>query len=303
VSGVDGDAERTALLESIEELLQPLMRSVLKFGLSHADLIAVVRGLYITAVRDQLVEQCRPVTVARLALMAGVTRGEAERIIENKKSRRLARLDNTNRVDRLSLLLTIWHDDSRFSTPYGAPLDLSLAPERSFKTFDELLAASTIGLDRETVLDELVAAGCIEIHEDKFVRCLNRTFIPTGVDVSRISRLGRFVGALNATFAHNLLRTSEEPSYFERIFVSDSLVSLEYRDQLLGFLREEGPVFLDKLCRWSIEREEPYSDSNGKRYGVGVYFYEDTKSEVASGAKSEAGSDDADSVGKLGIGH
>lgn len=294
MSGLDGDAERTALLESIEEMLQPLMRSVLKFGLSHADLVEVVRGLYITAVRNQLVEQCRPVTVARLALMAGVTRGEAENIIENKKRRRLARVENTSRVDRLSLLLTVWHDDSRFSTPYGAPLDLSLSPERSFKTFDELLATSTIGLDRETVLDELVAAGCIEIHDDKFVRCLNRTFIPSGVDVSGISRLGRFVGALNATISHNLLRTSEEPSYFERIFVSDSLVSLEYRDQLLGFLREEGQVFLDKLCRWSIEKEEPFRDSNGKRYGVGVYFYEDTKSATAP--------DNAESVGLAGNG-
>ena len=253
----EGDAERTALLESIEELLQPLMRSVLKFGLSHADLVEVVRGLYISAVRDQLVEQCRPITVARLALMAGVTRGEAENIIENKKRRRLARVENTSRVDLLSLLLTIWHDDSRFSTPYGAPLDLSLSPERSFKTFDELLAASTIGLDREAVLDELVAAGCIEIHEDKFVRCLNRTFIPTGVDVSGISHLGRFVGALNATIAHNLLRTSEQPSYFERIFVSDSLVSLEYRDQFLGFFGKKAKCFSTNCADGQSKRKNP----------------------------------------------
>jgi Family of unknown function (DUF6502) len=276
VSGLEGVAERTALLESIEELMRPLMRTVLKFGLGHADLVEVVRGLYISAVRDQMVEQSRPVTVARLALMAGVTRTEAENIIENKKSRRLARIENTGRVDRLSLLLTVWHDDSRFSTPYGAPLDLSLSPERAFKTFDELLAAASLGLDRETVLDELVTAGCIEIHEDKFVRCVNRTFIPSGVDVSGISRLGRFVGALNATITHNLLRAAEEPSYFERIFVSDAAVNADYRDQLLGFLREEGQVFLDKLNRWSVEKEDTLKDANGRRYGVGVYFYEDT---------------------------
>lgn len=282
MTGVEGDAERTALLESIEELLQPLMRSVLKFGLTHADLVEVVRGLYISAVRDQLVEQSRPVTVARLALMAGVTRSEAENIIENKRRRRLARVENTGRVDRLSLLLTVWHDDSRFSTPYGAPLDLSLSPERSFKTFDELVSAAAIGLDRETVLDELVTAGCVEIHEDKFVRCINRTFIPSGVDVTGISRLGRFVGALNATITHNLLRSSDEPSYFERIFVSDAQVNLAYRDQLLSFLREEGQVFLDKLCRWSLEKEESLKDPEGRRYGVGVYFYEDTKSTGAT---------------------
>jgi len=270
--------ERTALLESIEELLRPLMRTVLNFGLNQADLVDVVRGLYISAIRDQLVEQGRPVTVARLALMAGVTRGEAENIGENRKRRRMDRVENTTRVDQLVRLLTLWHDDNRFSTPYGAPLDLSLAPERAFKTFDALIAASSIELDREAVLDELVAAGCIEIHEDKFVRCVNRAFIPTGVDVSRISRLGRFVGALNSTFAHNLLRTSEEPSYFERVFVSESLVDQAYRDQLLGYLRDEGQQFLDKLCRWSNEKEELLKDGNGRRYGVGLYFYEENKS-------------------------
>jgi hypothetical protein len=250
IAGNDGDAERTALLEAIEELLRPLMRAVLKFGLTHADLVEVVRGLYIAAVKDQLVEQKRPVTVARLALTAGVTRTEAENIIENRRRRQFARVENTGRVDQLSSLLSVWHDDSRFSTPYGAPLDLSLSPERSFKTFDDLLIASSIGMDREVVLDALVAAGCIELHDNKFVRCVNRTFIPSGVDVSGIARLGRFGGALNATIAHNLLRSSDEPSYFERIFVSDSLVGQDYRDQLLAFLREEGQLFVDKLCRW-----------------------------------------------------
>jgi hypothetical protein len=274
---VEGHAERTALLESIEELLRPLMRSVLRFGLSHADLVEVVRGLYIAAVRDHLIEQNRQVTVARVALMAGVTRSEAENIVDNRKRRQFARLENTSRVDRLSSLLSVWHDDNRFSTPYGAPLDLSLSPERSFKTFDDLLLASGIDLDRETVLDALVAAGCIETHENKFVRCLSRTFIPSGVDVSGISRLGRFGGALNATIAHNLLRSADEPTYFERVFVSDALVGVEYRDQLLGFLREEGQLFVDKLCRWSTDREGTLGDQQGKRYGVGVYFYEDTR--------------------------
>jgi hypothetical protein len=280
----EGSGARAALLESIEELLRPLLQPVLMFGITQADLVEVVRGLYISAVREQLLEQKRPVTVARLALMAGVTRGEAANIIENKRQRRLAGAETTNRVDRLSILLSVWHDDSRFSTPYGAALDLSLVPEGSRKTFDDLLAAAAISLDRETVLDELVAAGNVEIHENKFVRCLNRTFIPLGVDVTGISRVGRFVGALNATFMHNLFRPADAPSFFERIFVTDQLVGSEYRDQLLEFLREEGQGFVDKLSRWSVEKEEASKDAHGKRYGVGVYFYQEAKSATTPGS-------------------
>jgi uncharacterized protein DUF6502 len=289
VANPQGTEERTALLESIEELLRPLMRSVLKFGVSHADLVEMVRGLYISAVREQLLEQGRSVTVARLALMAGVARGEAENIIANKRRRRMAGVETASRVDRLSILLSIWHDDGRFSTPYGAPLDLSLSPERSFKTFDDLLAAAAIGIDRETVLDELVAAGNAEIHENKFVRCLHRTFIPSGVDVSGISRVGRIVGALNATFTHNLLRSPEEPSFFERVFVTDSLMNVDYRGKLLDFLREDGQMFVDKLCRWSAEKEESYKDPEGKRYGVGMFFYEESKLATSSEVPASSG--------------
>jgi hypothetical protein len=51
---------------------------------------------------------------------------------------------------------------------------------------------------------------------------------------------------------------------------------------MLGFLREEGQLFLDKLNRWSVEKEETLKDEDGRRYGVGVYFYEDTAAEGAS---------------------
>jgi hypothetical protein len=275
VASQEGTAERAALLESIEELLRPLLRPALRFGVTQSDLVEVIRGLYISAVKDQLTQQNRPVTVARLALVSGVTRGEAANIIDNKRRRSLAASDTSSRVDRLSILLSVWHDDSRFSTPYGAPLDLSLAPEGNRKTFDELLAAAALDIDREAVLDELVAAGNIEIHDNKFVRCLNRTFIPSGVDVSGISRVGRFVGALNSTFMHNLFRDPSEPSFFERIFVTDQLVGTDYRDQLLRFLREDGQNFVDKLARWSVEKEESDRDNHGKRYGVGMYFYEE----------------------------
>jgi hypothetical protein len=258
---------------------------MLRFGLSHGDLVEVVRGLYIAAVRDQLLEQHRDVSVARLALTAGVTRSEAENILENRKRRRSARNENSGRVDKLVWLLSVWHDDSRFSTPYGAPLDLSLRPEKNFKTFDDLLVASAIGLDRDNVIDALVAAGCVEAHEDKFVRCLSRTFIPSGVDVSGISRLGRYGGALNSTIAHNLMRASDEPSYFERTFVSDCPVGVDYRDRLLEFLREEGQLFVDKLCRWSAEKEIEFGNPKGKLYGVGIYFYEDAR--PAAGPNTE----------------
>jgi hypothetical protein len=267
--------ERTAFLEAIEELLRPLMRLVLRYDVTYLELLEVVRALYISALRDQLSSQGRSPSVARLGIMAGVTRGEVEKIYQRRDARIELRRRTTQKVDDLALVLAKWHDDNRFSTPYGAPLDLSLQVERGFRTFDELLAAVNPSLDREAVIDSLVANGCIEVHGNKFVRCTNRAFLETGVNISKITRLGRIVGALNSTFAHNLLRDASEPAFVERTTLSHYPLSTEGRDAVLARFREEGREFVDGLDRWITGQEEEFSDASGRRCGVSVFFFED----------------------------
>jgi hypothetical protein len=181
----------------------------------------------------------------------------------------------------------MWHDDSRFGTPYGAPLDLSLQPERNFKTFKELVDVATPGSDQGLVLDELAAAGCVEIHANKFVRCISRTFVPSGVDVSRISRLGRYVGALNANFAHNLLRKPDQPAYFERVLTTVEPVAPAFREKVLGYLHSTALPFLEQMDRWIEAEEADAHDPAGMRCGVCMFFFEEraaANTEVASQA-------------------
>jgi hypothetical protein len=168
---------------------------------------------------------------------------------------------------------------------------LSLKQEKGFRHFEDLIAVACPDSDKDLLLDELVASGSIQVHDNKFIRCGSRTFLPTAADVSRISRFGRQASALNTTLAHNLLRDSEEPAYFERDALCESRVSIGYRDEALRFLSVEGQSFLDKFDRWGIERESIYEDHNGKRYGVCLFFHEesvadDSLIQQSSGAES-----------------
>lgn len=271
-----GGLKRAALMESIEALLRPLMPLLLNNGISYADVQDVLRTLYVESMGARIRAQGRPATATRLALMAGMNVGEVESLTVNRKKRLDLKDATVSRLDEVARLLSVWHDDPRFSTPYGAPLDLSLLEEKGFRRFDDLVEAVCPTVDRDLLLDELVAADSIQIHDGKFIRCVSRTFLPTHADVSRIYRFGRQSSALNATFAHNLLRDSDEPAYFERGAVSESLVSEEYRDEALAFLAREGQEFLNKFDRWGLEQENIYRDESGKRYGVSVFFHEDT---------------------------
>ena len=270
------DDERTAFLDAVEESLRPLMRAVFAYGISYQDLVEVVRALFTFALRDRYESQGRPANETSLSLAAGVTRGEVMKLVTSRRVRDEQRAFAAKRFDQLTQLLGRWHDDPRFSTPYGAPLDLSMQPEGSFRTLDELLEASETELDRETAIVSLKATGCVEIHFDKFMRCTSRTFRPGGKDLSKIARLGRITGALNSNFVHNLLRDSEQPSYFEKTMVSDFPLSESGRNAMLAQLRGDGEDFVDGIDKWVLTKAVEYMDDGGKRFGVTAFFFEDT---------------------------
>jgi hypothetical protein len=274
--------QRAAFFDAIKATLRPLMQLALSYGIGCPDLLHVVRGVYVEAIRNRLVEQGRPVTIPRVAIAAGVTRGEVEKLFGLAHEEESARANRITRVDQIAVLLVTWHGDIRFSTPYGAPLDLSLEPERGFRTIDELIAVACPGTSRDEVIDELVTAGCIEIHENKFLRCVSRSYIPTGVDVSQVALVGRALSALSTTLAHNILRSPNEPAYFHRSATSDFPMPVQARDALLEWLRNDGQRFIDSADRWIAEMAPENLTGEGKRYGVAAFFYEDTGSAPAS---------------------
>jgi Family of unknown function (DUF6502) len=284
------DDERTALLEAIEESLRPLMRAAFEYGVSYQDLIEVVRALYIFTQKERQESQGRPVNATSLGLMAGVTRSEVMKLVTDREERDRQRELISKRIDQIGLLLGRWHDDPQFSTPYGAPLDLSLQPEGSFRTFDQLIESSGTELDRETAMQILLANRCAEVHVGKFIRCTTRAFLPSGKDLSKISRLGRLGSALHSTFTHNLFKNPSEPSYFDRAMVSDFPLSKLGRDVMLGQVRADGEDFIDGMDRWVSNKAVGYKDEeNGRRYGITALFFEEITKPAPANSVSDWG--------------
>ena len=250
------------------------MRAALAYGVSYQDLLEVVRALYVFTLRERHEAQGRPVSEARLGLTAGVTRGEVVRLVERRQERDEQRALAAKHFDQLSQFLGRWHDDPQFSTPYGAPLDLSLKPEGAFRTLDQLILASGIGLDREALISSLVLAGCIEVRAKRFVRCVSRTLNPNRADVARILHVGRMMAAHNSTLVRNLFSDQSEAAFFESTTLSDFPLSIQGRDKFLAHLREDGTEFSNELDRWVLGKQDSLIDEAGRHYGVSLFFFE-----------------------------
>jgi len=271
------DDERTALLEAIEESLRPLMRAAFAYGVSYQDLVEVVRALYVNAIRERQRSQGQPSSESRLGLMTGVTRAEVVKLVASREEREQQRALAARRTDQLSQFLSRWHDDPQFSTPYGAPLDLSLQPEGAFRTLDQLIEASGIELGRDEIISYLVQAGCVEVRAKRFVRCVSRTLNANREDIARILHVGRMMAAHNATLVRNLFAGETGISFFESTTLSDFPLSLHGRDKFLAHLREDGTEFANELDRWILGKQDELSDPKGSHCGVSIFFFEAAK--------------------------
>jgi hypothetical protein len=269
--------EKEAVLSVFASLVRPLMRVAFEYGISASEIAGVVRRTYIQALEARLLDQKRPTTDARLAVVAGLAKSDVTALREATRAGAPHSLRGSVSLDQVTNLLTVWHTHSRFSGAYGLAMELDLVPTPGSPrhSFRELIAAACPGADEEAVLDELVAAASVEVIDSVTVRCLSRAYVPKGADVKRIERMGRFLAVVSANFVHNLLRMSPEPVYFERTVVSDELISEAGRDRFLALAGERGQELLTELDTFLTSLAARERSESGKRYGVGVYFFED----------------------------
>src|SRR5262252_999255 len=200
--------EKEAVLNVFASLVRPFTRVAFEYGISASEIAGVVRRTYIQALEARLQEQKRATTDTRLAVVAGLTKSEVVALREATRAGAPHSLKATISLDQVTNLLTVWHTHSGFSGAYGLALELDLSPTPGSprRNFSELVKAACPGADEEALLDELLAAGSVEVIDGMTVRCLSRAYVPKGADIKRIERMGRFLASVAASFVHNVMR-------------------------------------------------------------------------------------------------
>jgi hypothetical protein len=280
--------EKEAVLNVFAALVRPLMRVAFEYGISAGEIAGVARRSYIQALEARLQEQKRPTTDSRLAAVAGLPKSDVSALREALRAGAPHSLRATVSLDQITALLTTWHTHSNFSGAYGlaAELDLVPIPGSPRRSFKELVSVACPGVDEDALLDELVAARSVEVIDGTTARCLSRAYVPQGAEVTRIERMGRFLGVVTANFVHNLLRTGAEPVYFERTVVSDELLSEAGRDRFLALAGERGQELLAELDTFLTRLAAAEKADSGRKYGVGIYFFEDQIADEATARES-----------------
>jgi hypothetical protein len=258
------------LLAACRHLLHPLVRILLRHGVSYGEFSDSVRAAYIDIAKAELIPPGRPHSDARLAILTGISKEEVHRV-------RAMDQDEDSEVDlnRIARVLQGWCQDPAYLGPYGLPLEIPF--EGDGISFEQLAKTYTDGSSPRALLDELLRVNAARETDDGYVRLINRTYVPTPLDPVGLERLGNVVNYFIDTVDFNLQKKKQGSGRFERYAITmEGLSPSKFRafDELI---REKGQELLEILDDWLGQNEikggHKLPPTESIRTGVGIFHF------------------------------
>jgi hypothetical protein len=262
-----------AMLRPLNRLLRPLVRLLIRSGVTFPVLVDLLRTLYVDVASHDLLADPRVQTDSRISLMTGVHRKEIRRL------RSVAPGQNATPavVTLSSQIIARWLGTPAFTDAAGAPLALPRpAQPDGAASFDSLVGSVTTDLRPRAVLDDWIGQGMVTLDQDDRVHLNTRAFIPRA---GRDEQLFYFARNLHDHIAAAVANVSADgpAPFFDRSVHYDRLPR-EASLRLEEAGREAAQTLLLDVNRLALKLTE--GDAGAvpaagptRRVNVGVYVY------------------------------
>lgn len=254
-----------ALLRALRRPLRPLLRLLIRAGVTFPVFAEMVRGLYVETAAKDLSPDGRPPTDSRLTLLTGVHRKEIRRLREEA-----APADDAPPavVTLNSQLIARWLGLPHTTDEAGDPLPLARSE------FDALVASVTTDLRPRSVLDNWIDQGIATMGADDRIRLNVAAFVPREGAEARLFYFSRNLHDHVAAAAANVAADGTPP-FLERSLHYDRL-SPEAAAKLEAAGRAAAQqllVDLNRLALALVEGEAAVAGGPTRRVNLGVYLY------------------------------
>ena len=273
---------KAGLLSAFRVMLRPLVRILLRHGVSFAEFADIVKAVYVEVAVTDFKVQGKRGTKSRIAVITGLTRKEVSRVIEIADAETEGARSNLNRVARV---LAGWHTDPDFLGPYGLPLEIRYEEGgMSAVTFTGLVRRYSGDMSSRSMLDELMRVGAVTETESGWLKVLRRVYLPQSLARDNFERVGEVVKNFIDTVDFNLQKDESGVSRFERIVYSPEGIRNEDMDKFNQFIKERCQILLEEIDNWIAQLDLP--DGVERRdithSGVGIYQYIERPNEKRS---------------------
>jgi hypothetical protein len=262
-------SSKLLLRNAWRKLARPLISLMIRNGVMYQEFVQWCKESYVEVAEADFGKRGRPTNQSRIALLTGLDRKEIKRIRDARADR-----DNPDHAerppsDRLSRVLSGWHQDSRFMRK-GQPLPLGIDDG-----FSELCRDYGGDVPNTTILKELETGGAVVRRDDGRVQAVRRYFMPSASDPAAVTRSAEVYRDLGETLLHNLYRDDKTPSRFEGR-ASNAHVARRFEKDFRQFVEQRGQAFLEDIDQWLYEKENRTNEHEAKiRLGLGIYYLHD----------------------------
>ncbi len=255
-----------SLQKAVTHLLQPLVRLLLRHGVSHAEFSNWAKQAYVDQAAAHFGIDGKSPTVSRISIVTGINRKEVKRI------RELPDAVNTgvSKHNRAVRVVTGWLQDAEFCDSRNRPRVLNYGdPDDSFN-----LLVKRYGGDvpARAMLDELSRVGTVS-NTDGRVKLLHKGYVPHHSESALLDMFSVSAADLLNTLEHNLTHTDQRRLQMSVAYDKVTSEGVKHfkslsSEQAMNLLRG-----LDVVLSQYDKDANPDVKGNGEhRIGLGVYF-------------------------------
>ncbi|MGE7157134.1 DUF6502 family protein [Methylorubrum rhodesianum] len=278
-------ADGAALHGPVAQLLRPLVRLLVKRGITFPALTNLLRELYVNVAEYDFALPGKEQTDSRVSLLTGIHRKEVRRL--RGAGAPVSQVPAT--VSRTSRIIARWVAAPEFTDGDGRPLLLPRSAEGEAASFESLVAGVTKDVRPRAVLDEWLDRGVAVLDAEGRVRLLEGAYLPRDGGEPQLYYFGRNLHDHLAAAAENVAGPS--PRFFERAVHYDGLsetlaAQLEARSRVIA---------MEALKQANAEAHSACADDVGgrHRWNFGIYIYQEEVPARDADAVSEAERDRA----------
>lgn len=267
------DKTQRALIRAVYKVLRPMVRLLMRHGVSYRSFSEVARRVYIDVAEQDFALEKRKPSNSRTAVLTGINRKDIAKFKERPHPLQDQNFEPPNPTARV---ITGWLNDIRFHDDRGQPRLLPIESEcENDISFTYLVQEHSTDVTVRAMLDELVRLeACAK--DGNQVKLLVNGYIPLEDMQETLRIFGTAASDLLNTMDHNIGRIAPGP-FLQRTVSYDNIP-----EELLGSIRhrcrDEGDQFLLQVNEWlaSQDRNENNKLIGSGRYraGIGIYYIE-----------------------------
>jgi hypothetical protein len=269
---------KSNLLAAFRHLLKPLVRLAIKNEVTLREFEDVLKTAYVSSAGRQIGMSGGNPTAEAIAVLLNVDVKEVGEVLASPLGKNSE--FEEPQTTPVSKVLAAWHNDSRYSGPYGVLVDLPFAapgdsPDRGGLTFSDLSRECCPEVSPRILLDECIRTGCVVSVGSGFYRAAKRSHIPDPLSAMSIAHFAHVVHNVCETCERNLRTESIGGNgLFERAIFTDNRITRADLQAFDKYVRERGQQFADDIDIWLSSRPpSESSDAETVHTGIGIYHY------------------------------